>query len=57
MFIKLILSIIMSSQGQIAEAEAWFKKAQVLDKTDPAAWTHYGKFELNHPIDGRTDLT
>lgn len=57
MFIKLILSIIMLSQGQIAEAEAWFKKAQVLDKTDPAAWTHYGKFELNHPIDGRTDLT
>ena len=31
-------------QGNFHEAERWFKKAQVLNKSDHASWTHYGMF-------------
>ena len=31
-------------QGNFHEAEHWFKKAQVLNKSDHASWTHYGMF-------------
>ena len=31
----------------MAEAEAWFKKAQKLDENDHAAWTHYGRLNVS----------